>query len=182
MHVMSTNFAKTLVWKHENYVKLWRHKERTPNTSDHHMTLNELPPWRFSAYATAHSTSAAPSNDSTWLTNVRLKGRLTALFAAGCKMQATREFNIFYFMLLLSNAHHLIHTVPEIFFTENNRLRIKSFTIADSTRPQYAGEDRFRKLFSGSFLALLSSRNSFRAISKMPASNCPNNQSLAPML
>ena len=53
MHVMSTNFAKTLVWKHENDVKLWRHKERTPNTNDHHMTLNGPPPWRFSAYATA---------------------------------------------------------------------------------------------------------------------------------
>ena len=35
----------------ENDVKLWRHKERTPNTNDHHMTLNE-PPWKFSAYAT----------------------------------------------------------------------------------------------------------------------------------
>ena len=41
MHIMSTNVAKTLVWKHENYVKLWRHKQRTPNTNDHHMTLNQ---------------------------------------------------------------------------------------------------------------------------------------------
>jgi len=42
MHIMSTNFAKTLVWKHENDVKLWRHKKRTPN--DHHMTLNQNSP------------------------------------------------------------------------------------------------------------------------------------------
>jgi len=26
VHVMSTNFAKTLVWKQDNDVKLWRHK------------------------------------------------------------------------------------------------------------------------------------------------------------
>jgi len=58
MHIMSTNFAKTLVWKHENDVKLWRHKERKPNTNDHHMTLNEPPPWKFSAYATASNCSA----------------------------------------------------------------------------------------------------------------------------
>jgi len=49
---MSTNFAKTLVWKHEYDVKLWRHKERTPNTNDHLMPLNETPPWKFSAHAT----------------------------------------------------------------------------------------------------------------------------------
>jgi len=49
---MSTNFAKTLVWKHEYDVKLWRHKQRTPNTNDHHMPLKENPPWKFSAYAT----------------------------------------------------------------------------------------------------------------------------------
>jgi len=24
----------------------------TPNTNDHHMPLNETPPWKFSAYAT----------------------------------------------------------------------------------------------------------------------------------
>jgi len=44
MHIMSTNFAKTLVWKHGNDVKLWRDKQRTPNTNDHHMTLNQNPP------------------------------------------------------------------------------------------------------------------------------------------
>jgi len=25
MHTVSTNFVKTLIWKHENDVKLWRH-------------------------------------------------------------------------------------------------------------------------------------------------------------
>jgi len=40
MRIVSTNFAKTLVWKHANDVKLWRHKQRTPNANDHHMTLN----------------------------------------------------------------------------------------------------------------------------------------------
>jgi len=43
MPIMSTNFSKTLVWKHEYDVKLWRHKERTPNTNDHRMPLNETP-------------------------------------------------------------------------------------------------------------------------------------------
>jgi len=52
MHIMSTNVTKTLVWKHGNDVKLWRHKHRTLNAIDHHMTLNQTPPWIFSAYAT----------------------------------------------------------------------------------------------------------------------------------
>jgi len=52
MHIMSTNFAKALVWKHEYDVKLWHHKERTPNTNDYHMPPNENFPWKFSAYAT----------------------------------------------------------------------------------------------------------------------------------
>ena len=33
--------------------QIWRHKQRTPNTNDHHVTLNENPPCKFSAYATA---------------------------------------------------------------------------------------------------------------------------------
>jgi len=41
---MSTNVDKTLVWKHGNDVKLLRHKQRTPNANDHHMTLNQTPP------------------------------------------------------------------------------------------------------------------------------------------
>ena len=52
---MSTNFAKTLVCKHENDVKLWRQKQRTPN--GHHMTLNQTPPWKFSAYATGYTNA-----------------------------------------------------------------------------------------------------------------------------
>jgi len=41
MHIMSTNFVKMLVWKDEYDVKLWRQKERTANTNDHHMPLIE---------------------------------------------------------------------------------------------------------------------------------------------
>jgi len=43
MRIMSTNFAKTLVWKHEYDVKLRRHKDRTPQRNDHYMPLNEPP-------------------------------------------------------------------------------------------------------------------------------------------
>ena len=46
MHTMSTNFAKTLVWKHGNDVKLWRHKQCTPKPNNHHMTLNQTPPMK----------------------------------------------------------------------------------------------------------------------------------------
>jgi len=51
---MSTNFAKTLVWKQDYDIKLWRHKQRTTNTNDYPMSLNETPPWKFSAYATTY--------------------------------------------------------------------------------------------------------------------------------
>jgi len=40
---MSTNFAKTLVWKQDYDIKLWRHKQRTPNTNDYAMPLNKPP-------------------------------------------------------------------------------------------------------------------------------------------
>jgi len=50
---MSTNFAKTLVWKQDYDVILWRHKQPTPNTNDYPMPLNETSPWKVSAYATA---------------------------------------------------------------------------------------------------------------------------------
>jgi len=46
------NFAKTLVRKQEYGVKLWRHKQRTPNTNNHHLPLTEKPLWNFSAHAT----------------------------------------------------------------------------------------------------------------------------------
>jgi len=49
--IISTNYAKTLVWKHEYGVKLWCHKDRTPNANDHPMPLND-PPRKFSAHAT----------------------------------------------------------------------------------------------------------------------------------
>jgi len=49
---MSTNIAKTLVWKQDYDVILWCHKQRTPNTNDYPMPLNETPPWKVSAYAT----------------------------------------------------------------------------------------------------------------------------------
>jgi len=45
MLLMSTNIAKTLVWKHEDDVKyVMTHKERTPNANYHHMQLNENTP------------------------------------------------------------------------------------------------------------------------------------------
>jgi len=44
MHIMSTNPAKTLVWKYDYDTKLWRHKQRTPNTNNHHMPMNETLP------------------------------------------------------------------------------------------------------------------------------------------
>jgi len=40
---MSTNFVKTLLWKYKYDVKWRHHKQRTPNTNDHHMPLNETP-------------------------------------------------------------------------------------------------------------------------------------------
>ena len=56
---MSTNFAKTLVWKQDYDVILWRHKQRTPNTNDYPMPLNETPPWKVSAYGTARKQTFA---------------------------------------------------------------------------------------------------------------------------
>ena len=49
MHIMSTNFAKTLVWKHGNDVKLWRHKQRTMTTI---WPWTKPPAWTFSPCAT----------------------------------------------------------------------------------------------------------------------------------
>jgi len=65
---MPTNFHKTFVWKHEYDVKLWRHKERTPNTNEDHMPLNETPSWKFSAYATVFHCSL-----SSVVNQIRLK-------------------------------------------------------------------------------------------------------------
>jgi len=52
MHIMSTNFAKTLVWKHESDVKLTSQAAHTKRKWAH---ANETSPWKFSAYATALS-------------------------------------------------------------------------------------------------------------------------------
>jgi len=46
MHNISTNFAKMLVWKDEYDIKLWRHKEWTANTNDHHIPLIETAPMK----------------------------------------------------------------------------------------------------------------------------------------
>jgi len=54
MHIVSASFAKTLAWKHEYDVKMWCHKQHTPNRNNHHKPMNEPPPWKFSAYATGH--------------------------------------------------------------------------------------------------------------------------------
>ena len=49
------NFAKMLVWKHEYDVKLWRHKQLTPNENDRICHWMKPLPWKFSAYATVGS-------------------------------------------------------------------------------------------------------------------------------
>ena len=59
MHIVSRNFVKTLVWEQVYDVILWRHKQRTPNTNDYPMPLNEPPPWKVSAYATEPGPSPA---------------------------------------------------------------------------------------------------------------------------
>jgi len=46
MHVVSTNFAKTLVCKRENDVILWRQKECIFSTNDHHSPLFNTRIWK----------------------------------------------------------------------------------------------------------------------------------------
>jgi len=41
MRIMSETFGKTLVCKCAYDVKLWSHKQHTPNANYHHMPLNE---------------------------------------------------------------------------------------------------------------------------------------------
>ena len=43
--ILCQQSAKTLVWKQDD-VKLGRHKQRTPNTNDYPMPLNEPPPMK----------------------------------------------------------------------------------------------------------------------------------------
>jgi len=40
MHILSTNYCRTLLWKHDYDVKWWCHKQSTPNTNVHYMPLN----------------------------------------------------------------------------------------------------------------------------------------------
>jgi len=47
---MSANFAKTLVWKHGNGVKLWRLKQHTKYEWPPYDPEPNPPPWKFSAY------------------------------------------------------------------------------------------------------------------------------------
>jgi len=39
MHVVSTNFAKTFLWKHKHDVKLWCQKQHTPSKNEQHTSL-----------------------------------------------------------------------------------------------------------------------------------------------
>jgi len=94
MHIMSTKFAKTLVWKHEYNIELWRHKQRKPNTNDHHMPLIE-PPWKFSAYATDHNYGATSGShacrDCVW--PIILDAELYTT-CPGERMLVTIRFNV----------------------------------------------------------------------------------------
>jgi len=46
MHIMSTNFIKSLIWKHEydSNCDLINSAHQIQMTNDHHMPLNETPP------------------------------------------------------------------------------------------------------------------------------------------
>jgi len=46
MHVVSTNFAKTLICKREYDVILWRHKERISNNNDHYTPMLNTRIWK----------------------------------------------------------------------------------------------------------------------------------------
>jgi len=48
MYIMSTNFVKTLAWKHDYDVELWRHEYKWPP----YATEWKPPTRKFSAYAT----------------------------------------------------------------------------------------------------------------------------------
>ena len=37
---------QNVIWKHGYDVKMWRHKQHTPNTNDYHMPLREIPPMK----------------------------------------------------------------------------------------------------------------------------------------
>jgi len=42
MHIVSTNFAKTLDWKREFNIAVWRHKQRIPSNNDRQTPLVKL--------------------------------------------------------------------------------------------------------------------------------------------
>jgi len=46
MHVVSTNFVKTLVCKRAYDVILWRHKQRISSNNDHHSPLFNTRIWK----------------------------------------------------------------------------------------------------------------------------------------
>jgi len=62
MHVVSTNFAKTLVCKREYDVILWRHKQRTSNNNDQYTPLLNTRIWKGGIQSSSrpghHQTSA----------------------------------------------------------------------------------------------------------------------------
>jgi len=45
MRIVSANFAKTLVWKREHDVVLWRHNQRTSSNNDYHTPLLNIRIW-----------------------------------------------------------------------------------------------------------------------------------------
>jgi len=70
---MSRNFAKTLLWKHGHDVKLRRHKQRTPNTIDHHMTLNQPPPMKIFCVRHCELVTTNKGLKSHWILTVKGK-------------------------------------------------------------------------------------------------------------
>jgi len=62
MHVVSTNFAETLVCERENDVILWRHKQCIFSNNDHHSPLFNAGIWKEGIQSNSrpghHQTSA----------------------------------------------------------------------------------------------------------------------------
>ena len=85
---------QNVVWKHEYDVKLWCHKQRTQNTNNHHMPLNETPLWKFSAYATKrdrhlHKCRAYPSGSKKRKKSKGAKMRVDEIAAKSRNIQVT---------------------------------------------------------------------------------------------
>jgi len=64
MHILSTNFAKMLVWKHD----MTSNCDVTNNAHQIQMTTicywTKIPPWKFSAYATGYTQGTAAQGSS----------------------------------------------------------------------------------------------------------------------